>query len=310
MRNRFSSVLEEVAKKDENLILLVGDIGFNVFDKFIESHPNRFINAGVAETNMIGSAAGLAMQSFKPVVYTIIPFLLMRTFEHIRNDLCMHNLQITLVGVGGGLSYDTLGPTHHSIEDIAIMRSLPNMQVLTPADPNEVEWIFPIAHNHKGPTYLRLGKGGEKDLLSADQIASRRYGFPHQLFDGDEISIISSGPILSEVLQARKLLNEQNIFPSIINIHALKPFEKSDFIKKIVDKKIVVTVEEHSIIGGLGDTVSDAISEIENSPIQLKIGINDTFVKEIGKRDYQFGIHGLKAEKIYKKIIKFMSLKL
>lgn len=309
MRNRFSKVLEVVAKKDENLILMVGDIGFNVFDKFIESYPNKFINAGVAETNMIGSAAGLAMQSFKPVVYTIIPFLLMRTFEHIRNDLCMHNLQVTLVGVGGGLSYDTLGPTHHSIEDIAIMRSLPNMQVLTPADPNEVEWIFPMALNHKGPTYLRLGKGGEKDLLSEEQIVSRKYGLSHQLFDGDEMSIISFGPILSEVLLARKLLNEKNIFPSIINIHALKPFDKSDFLKKISGKKVLITVEEHSIIGGLGDIVSDAISGTENSPAQLKIGINDTFVKEIGKRDYQFEIHGLNATKIYEKIIKFMSLK-
>ena len=308
MRNRFSKILTDIAKKDEQLFLLVGDIGFNVFDDFIKSTPKQFLNAGVAESNMIGTAAGMAMNSIKPVVYTIIPFLLMRTFEQIRNDVCMHNLQVTLVGVGGGLSYDTLGPTHHAIEDIAIMRSLPNMQVLTPADPDEVEWLFPLALNHKGPTYFRLGKGGEKNLLLDEQKASRKPGSPHEIIKGERISIISCGPILSEALVVRDILNRNNINPAIVSIHSIKPFNKSEFIEKINDKDFIVTIEEHSIIGGLGDVVSDVLSGLQNSPIQIKFGIKDVFVKEVGSRDYQLETHGLSPIKIANEILERLKI--
>lgn len=306
MRNRFSKILTEVAKQDEQLILLVGDIGFNVFDDFIETFPKKFLNAGVAESNMIGTAAGMAMNTMKPIVYTIIPFLLMRTFEQIRNDICMHNLQVTLVGVGGGLSYDTLGPTHHAIEDIAIMRSLPNMQVLTPSDPDEVEWLFPLAFSHKGPTYLRLGKGGERNLLQDEQKASRKFGSPHEIIKGEKITIVSCGPILNEVLSVREILKKNDINPSIINIHSIKPFKKNEFLEKIKGKDIIISIEEHSIIGGLGDVVSDALSGMQNSPIQIKFGINDVFVKEVGTRDYQLKTHGLSPNKIANEIIKIL----
>lgn len=303
MRNRFSKILYDIAKRDDRLFLLVGDIGFNVFDDFIKTYPKQFLNAGVAESNMVGTAAGMAMNSIKPVVYTIIPFLLMRTFEQIRNDICMHNLQVTLVGVGGGLSYDTLGPTHHAIEDIAIMRSLPNMQVLTPSDPDEVEWLFPLAFKHKGPTYFRLGKGGEKNLLLDEQKATRKLGSPHEIIKGKQISIISCGPILSTAFAVRDLLSAHNINPSIISIHSIKPFNKSELIEKINDKDIIVTIEEHSTIGGLGDVVSDTLSGLQNSPIQIKFGIKDVFVKEVGSRDYQLDTHGLSPIKIVKEIL-------
>ncbi len=303
MRNTFSKSLTLLAENDPKIILLVGDIGFNVFDKFIEKFPNRFINCGVAEANMIGTAAGLAMSGFKPVVYTIIPFLIMRTFEQIRVDLCMHDLQVTLVGVGGGLSYDSLGPTHHATEDVSIMRSLPNMQVFTPSDPNEVEWLFPLVLKQMGPKYFRLGKGGEKNLINESQINLRVFGKSLKLFEGEKVSIISHGPILNEVLQAREILLQNEINPSIISINTIKNFNKDDLLNKIKGSKFIVTVEEHSVIGGLGDIISDCISEIKNSPIQMKIGIEDKFVKEIGSRDYQLRINNLKSNQIANNIL-------
>ena len=167
MRNAFNDVLIEKARSDESLVFLVGDIGFKVFDGFREKFPDRFYNVGIAEANMIGTAAGLAMAGMNPVVYTIIPFLVMRTFEQIRVDLCMQNLPVTLVGVGGGLVYDTLGPTHHAIEDLAIMRALPNMQILIPCDPNETKIVFDQWHDKEGPKYIRLGKGDRVILESS-----------------------------------------------------------------------------------------------------------------------------------------------
>ncbi len=298
-----------MAKDDPKIILLVGDIGFNVFDEFIEKFPERFINCGVAEANMIGTAAGLAMSGFKPIVYTIIPFLIMRTFEQIRVDLCMHDLQVTLVGVGGGLSYDSLGPTHHATEDVSIMRSIPNMQVFTPADPNEVEWLFPIVFEQMGPKYFRLGKGGEKNLINDVQANLRVFGESLKLYDGEKICIISYGPILNEILQAREILLKHNINASIITVTRLKNFDKNDLLTKINGSNLIVTVEEHSVIGGLGDIVSDCISGITNSPIQMKIGIEDKFVKEIGSRDYQLKINNMKSNQIAERILnKFKNL--
>ena len=303
MRNRFSETLTKLAEKDPSIILVVGDIGFNVFDSFIEKFPDRFINAGVAEANMIGTAAGLAMAGFKPVVYTIIPFLIMRTFEQIRVDLCMHNLPVILVGVGGGLSYDTLGPTHHAIEDIAIMRAIPNMSVISPCDPNEVEWAFKKSLTINGPTYLRLGKGGEENLIDEKTKKEQVSVDSTLIHEGSDVLICSTGYILKEVLEANKILKEKNISCSIVHSHMLKPFKDKNITNELNGKKLVVTVEEHNIIGGLGDIVSTLMTNIGNNPPLLKLGINDTFVKEIGSRSYQLDIHKINAKSISDRII-------
>ena len=303
MRNTLSNTLTKLAEKDDKIILLVGDIGFGVFDEFCKKFPSRFINTGVAEANMIGTAAGLALTGMKPVVYTIIPFLIMRTFEQVRNDICMQNLPVTLVGVGGGLSYGTLGPTHHAIEDISIMRSLPNMRVISPCDPTEVDWSFKNIMNSPCPTYFRLGKGGESNLLSDKDIKENKFTQPLEIYSGKDVCIISSGHLLKEAIATREILEANRIKTSIINIHQIKP-ENKDINKRIGKKKLLVTLEEHSIIGGLGDMVLSSISSYENSPPVIKLGIKDKFIKTIGDREYLLKEENLTPDAISEFIIK------
>jgi transketolase len=305
MRNAFNDVLIEKAQSDESLVLLVGDIGFKVFDCFREKFPDRFYNVGIAEANMIGTAAGLAMAGMNPVVYTIIPFLVMRTFEQIRVDLCMQNLSVTLVGVGGGLVYDTLGPTHHAIEDLAIMRALPNMQVLTPCDPNETKIIFDRWYDEEGPKYIRLGKGGESNLLSEAQTNNYAHRKAQVLKKGKDILFVSSGPILEEVLKAVGIITPEYEC-GIINIHTLKPFDNETLLNEMNGFQLIVTVEEHNIIGGLGSTVAELISQKSvHSPL-LKLGIDDIMTNIIGKRDYLLAHHKIDAEGIVLQTKKFL----
>ncbi|MDC0553472.1 hypothetical protein OAO49_01055 [Candidatus Pseudothioglobus singularis] len=305
MRNAFNEALIESARNDESIVLLVGDIGFGVFDSFREEFPDRFFNVGVAEANMIGIAAGLSMSGFKPVVYTIIPFLVMRAFEQIRVDLCIQNLPVILVGVGGGLVYDTLGPTHHAIEDLSIMRSLPNMQVLTPCDPHEVQLSFKDSFSHNGPTYIRLGRGGENNLLTRDSIKNRRPEKINIIKNGEDVLFISCGSILEETMAALDLLSS-DFNCGLINIHSLKPLDINSILDQIFLYKFIVTVEEHSIIGGLGSAIAETISQSTSSARQLIIGIPDIITKEIGKREYLLEQHGMDSQSIANRVKSFI----
>ena len=306
MRNAFNDALTGVARKDESLVLLVGDIGFRVFDDFREEFPDRFYNVGIAEANMIGVAAGLAMSGMKPVVYTIIPFLVMRAFEQIRVDLCIQDLPVILVGVGGGLSYDTLGPTHHAIEDLAIMRSLPNMQVLTPCDPQEVLLTFEEGFHNDSPTYLRLGKGGEDNLLTKDLLNERVFNMYKMIKSGVDALFICHGPILKEVQNAVEILSK-NYNCAIISVHSLKPFNEQELIDRIKRYKFLITVEEHSVIGGLGSIVSEIIAKNNiNSQLSI-IGIPDVVTNIIGKRDYLLAHHKMDAVNIARRTNLFLT---
>jgi transketolase len=201
MRNAFVKALEKEALCNDKLILLVGDIGFGVFERFQEDFPKRFINMGIAEQNMVSVASGLAKEGYFPVVYTIIPFLTMRAFEQIRVDVCLHDRNLLLGGVGGGYSYDILGPTHHALEDLALMRALPNMKIFTPSAPSHIESIANEVFKSSGPKYLRLGKNGEKELdkvsIYDSQIGAYTYGSPSELI------FVSHGPISEQVEYAR-----------------------------------------------------------------------------------------------------------
>jgi transketolase len=301
MRNSFNNALIESARKDESIVLLVGDIGFGVFDSFRKEFPNRFFNVGVAESNMIGLAAGLSMSGFKPVVYTIVPFLVMRAFEQIRVDLCIQNLPVILVGVGGGLVYDTLGPTHHAIEDLSIMRSLPNMHVLTPCDPQEVMLSFKDSFSHQGPTYIRLGRGGEENLLTKDSIKNRLPRKINIIRNGEDVLFISCGSILKEAILATDILSS-DCKCGLINIHSLKPLDIDSILSIICAYKFVVTVEEHSVIGGLGSAIAEIIAQSSFNVQQLMIGVPDTITTQIGKRDYLLKQHGMDASSIAKRV--------
>jgi len=195
MRNAFVSELTDISK-DPKIFTLLADNGIIVFDDYIKLYPKQFLNVGIAESNMIGVAAGMAMCGFIPFVYTIIPFLTMRPFEYIRNDICKQNQNVKLIGIGAGFNYSTLGPTHHGTEDISIMRCLPNLTVLSPADPLETRKATMAAYKMKGPVYIRIGTGKNPSVYKNDYEFVIGKGIV--LNDGDDVTIISTGFIIQE----------------------------------------------------------------------------------------------------------------
>jgi transketolase len=250
MRNRFVLELEKQAALNPKIILLVGDIGFGVFENYQKCFPDRFINMGIAEQNMISVAAGVAKEGYQPIVYTIIPFLTMRAFEQIRIDIAMHYRKILLVGVGGGYSYDILGPTHHALEDLAVIRTLPNFRILTPGSPNQISGMSKEIFDFSVPTYLRLGKNGENDFESnANYI--ELFGAYH-LGSKSKNIVISHGPISSEVEIARlKLFANHGIQISHYSVVKNEPIPVFLFENIIQEATRIFFIEENYSSGSL-----------------------------------------------------------
>jgi len=223
MRNAFRDALLKNKKSYEELFLIVGDIGFGVFEDYEKKYPESYLNIGICEANTIGVAAGLANNGFIPVVYTIVPFLTMRPFEQIRIDLALHNSQVILVGVGGGFAYGNLGPTHHSFEDIALMSILPNMKVFSPSQPSESELAFKSALNHNGPSYIRLGKNGEPDLEDKILEKTEFCNFFNTKSNDINILIVTYGAITQECISASEILLKEGIKATVISFFQLKP---------------------------------------------------------------------------------------
>ncbi|MBU2541414.1 MAG: transketolase [Candidatus Omnitrophica bacterium] len=306
MRDAFVRSLYKQFKINPSIYLLVADLGIFIFDDFKKSFPKRFINIGVAEANMIGMASGLALCGKIPFVYSIVPFVTARCFEQIRIDACYQNLPVKIIGVGGGFAYASLGPTHHAIEDISIMRSLPNMTVISPADTYETEKAVEAIVKIKGPVYLRLVKSGEP------KVHTKNYDFTVgkavKLRDGKDVTIISTGGLVYNCLKACEILEEVGIKARLLNFHTIKPIDKESIFDAAANTKAIITVEEHSIIGGLGSAVAEVLAE--NSDIHVPFrreGINDTFCKEFGSHSYLQQIHGFSVSDIVKKAKRFLA---
>ena len=304
MRDAFCQELNKLSVDNPDLLLLTGDIGFQVFDEFRDRYPDRFYNMGVAEANMVGVSAGLALSGKKPFIYTIIPFLTMRPFEQIRNDICMQNQPVKIVGVGGGVSYGVLGPTHHSIIDMAILRALPNMTVIAPCDPLEARLATNAAFFHPGPVYIRLGKNGEPPLH--DGSYDFKIGKAVQMRAGDDATIITCGSVAKVALDAAETLAEKGIGVRVINMHTLKPLDEEVIIKAAEETGAVVTVEEHSIIGGLGSAVSEVLAESKPDTAFKRVGINDEFSYTVGSQAYHLEKQGITAPKVSELILKLV----
>ncbi len=296
MRNAFIDELHDIAAEHPGVLLMSGDIGFKVFDKFRDDYPGRYLNMGIAEANMMGMAAGLAMSGKRPVVYTIIPFLTMRAFEQIRVDVAMQNQPVLIIGVGGGLSYDILGPTHHSIEDVAILRALPNMTVLTPSDPVETRAAVRAAYELNGPAYVRLGKNGEPSLYEG--ACDFELGQATTMRRGSDVTIIGAGPILDIALKAADLLADRGIACRVVNMHTIKPLDSEAIVTAARETRAIVSLEEHSVIGGLGSAVAEVLAENSCAIPFKRLGIPDVFTYEVGSQDFLFNLHGLTAEKV------------
>lgn len=302
MRNAFADEITILGKEMPELLLLVGDIGNRLFDLYKASQGDRFFNCGIAEANMISVGAGLALTGFRPVCYTITPFITARCLEQIRVDVCYHEAPVVIVGVGAGLSYANNGATHHSCEDIAMLRCLPNMSVVCPSDPTEVRLALRAAVLSKTPVYLRLGKKGERELALPRQNFT--IGEAQQLASGTDIALLGCGTIVPTMLDVADRLRIRGLTPSLWNFHTVKPIDRRSLQGIFQTHKLVVTVEEHSHLGGFGSAVSECASELVSSaPRILRLGTSDSFLHEGGEQEHARKLFGLDVEQLEMRIV-------
>lgn len=300
MRIAFIKTLTKAVEKNKDVMLLTADLGFNAFEEFVEKFPRNYLNVGVAEQNMAGLAAGLAIEGKTPFIYSIIPFATMRDYEQLRNDICYQNLNVKIVGVGSGFSYGPYGHTHHGLEDLAITRVLPNMTIFSPADPFETGFAVKEALKIKGPVYLRLGKAGEPNL---DAVEKPEFGKGRIIKQGKDVVIFSTGAITANAIKAAQLLEEKGISAKVISIHTIKPLDKDLILDQARKIGKIVTVEEHFVTGGLGSAVAEVLAESGLKVSFKRIGAPDKFTKEIGMQEFMRDKNGLSPQKIMQAII-------
>lgn len=292
MRNAFAREITRLATEDPRVVLLSGDIGNKLFDDLKAAAPGRFMNCGVAEANMTGVAAGLATQGFRPFTYTITPFATVRCLEQIRVDICYHNLPVVVVGTGAGLSYMELGPTHHSCEDIGLLRLLPNMSVVCPCDPVEVGLALRAAMTQDGPVYIRLGKKGEPKLHST--VPDFKIGKAITLREGDDCCILATGNMVASALEVGRALEAQGISTRVESMHTVKPLDLELLASLKGRYGVVATMEEHSLLGGLGASVAEWASDQAERPFRLiRFGTEDRFLEVVGTQEYGRELSGL-----------------
>lgn len=305
MRNAAVEAIEQLAKRDKNVILISGDLGFGVLDHFRSEMPNQYFNAGICEQNMSSLAAGLALEGKKVYTYSIGNFPTLRCLEQIRNDICYHNANVTIVAVGGGFAYGSLGMSHHATEDIAIMRSLPNMRVFAPADAIEARAIVYKAAELQAPCYIRLNKGGEPIIHQSDvEVENYQVGQAIQLRQGKDVCLMSVGTITAEAVRAAEVLEKQGIRTAVYNFLSVKPID-IDLIKDCARRyKFICTIEEHNVIGGFGSAVSEVISEEGTGTRLIRIGLPDVYSSVVGSQAYLRNVYQMDSQAIVKKVMK------
>lgn len=299
MRNTFADTFYELGKADERLAVVVADISpAGSIARFREDFPERFVNTGVAEQVMIGLCAGMAMRGMRPFAYTIATFAVFRPYEMIRCDLCYQDLPVTVVGIGGGVTYSTLGATHHAMEDVALMTGLPNMSVIAPCDPAEAaaatRWL--ATENHH-PAYLRLGKAGEPDLTSgAEPFVVGRI---RTLRAGRGTAFLSYGPITKTALELADRIGERDGVPAtVVSVHTIKPLDAEGIARILATHDRVVTIEEHVPHGGLASRVKEIAFDTRASCEVATFTLQDSFVHCYGSHADLLARHGLSATAI------------
>ena len=286
MRNKFASHITKLAEKQKNIFLLSGDIGNRMFDDYKKVAPERFINCGIAESNMMSVAAGLGLCDFRPFVYTITPFTTLRCLEQIRVGVGYHNSPVIIVGTGSGLSYAELGPTHHSLEDIGILKTIPNINIFAPSDGFELLNFIDLALQSNYPSYIRIGKKGEPDLYS-DRLEHN----PNKLNwirKGGNIAVLSYGPIINEAIIAADELISMDKKISVISFSNIKPF-RTNLLKELLDMKIkhLIILEEHYSSSGLFNIISSYIAKQKLSFLSVNpLGIPDEFINTLGTQKF------------------------
>ena len=287
MRNTFAKEISSIAKNNKKIVLLSGDIGNRMFDDLKKNCPNQFINCGIAEANMMSMAAGMALSGLRPIIYTITPFTTARCFEQIKIGVGYHKSPVIIVGTGSGLSYAELGPTHHSLDDIAILRTIPELNILAPADSIELKTFLNEALEMATPTYIRIGKKGEPNIFSKSHKLG--IGKSNIVVDGSDFIIFCIGPIITEAIIAANHLRKEGISLAVVSMSSVYPLDES-FLKSIINKEFKqwYSLEEHGIVGGLGSSILEWINENKlNKLIDLKrIGTKNDFIHNLGNQSY------------------------
>lgn len=302
MRNAFAQEITDLAGQDERIVLFSGDIGNRLFDTYKRSFPDRFYNCGVAEANMTGIAAGMALCGLRPVTYTIAAFNTARCLEQIRVDICYQNLPVVIAGVGSGLSYASLNATHHTLEDISFLRVLPNMTVICPGDAWEVRAAVRAAMKYNGPVYIRLGKKDEP--LVHKSLPDFTIGKGITVRSGKDICLLSTGNILPTAVEVAERLEREGISAQVVSFHTVKPLDEGLLADIFSRVSLVVTIEEHSILGGLGGSVAEWLGDQYHKKARfLRLGTADAFMYKAGGQDYGRQHFGLMPAQIVERIL-------
>lgn len=309
MRAAFIETLNEVAEKDDRIWLLTGDLGYSVLESFAQRFPDRYINVGVAEQNMTGIAAGLALCGKRVFTYSIGNFPTMRCLEQIRNDVCYHNLNVTIVVIGGGLAYGTAGYSHHAVEDLAVMRAIPNMTILAPGDLIETRLAIKAIAKRNGPCYLRLGRGGESTIHQS--ALSFEIGKAINIREGRDLTFIVTGSILKTVVEVVDHLASQGIKARVLSMHTVKPLDKNAIVAAARETQAIITVEEHSLEGGLGCAIANVLAKADVLKIPLYcLGISSQNGSCVGNQKFLFKQHGLSGESIEKFVLDMWAIRI
>jgi transketolase len=297
VRTAFFDALMKLAERDSRVFLVVGDLGFGVTEPFAKRFPERYLNAGVAEQNMTGVAAGLALSGKIVFTYSIANFPILRCLEQIRNDVCYHHANVKVVAVGGGFAYGSLGATHHATEDLAIMRALPEMSVVAPGDPEEATAATEAVAEHDGPCYLRLGRAGEQKVHS--RPINFQLGRAIQVRQGSDVTLISTGGMLQTAVETADALSHKGVQARVLSMHTLKPLDTNAVLIAARETSAIFTIEEHSIIGGLGSAVAETLAEsAEREVVFKRFALPSEFACKSGTQEYLRAQFGLAVESL------------
>jgi len=291
MKQAFIDTLEKLMEENKNIVTITADMGYSVFESIQKKFPKRFFNTGITEQSSTSVAAGLALMGHEVYFYAQAPFITMRNFEQVRLDLAYNNLNVKLIGTNAGVSLNQLGVSHFAVEDVAIMRLLPNFTVFTPGSPQEMKWCMQKAHAIKGPTYLRFTKSGIEDIKSIP------------VTDGTDGVLLVSGGLLKIGFELVCELKKKNLHLSLYSVPVVSPFNTKQFMEHVKNLPIF-TLEEHSIIGGLGTIVSEAVIDLRMHNTVTKFGLEHKFIHVTGSIEYLLRTNGIDSKKIQTTIIK------
>ena len=302
MRKTYENSIYELMKRNEKIVALVADSGMGKYADIEKEFPDRLFNFGIAESNMIAAGAAMAKEGFIPVIYALNNFMVYRAYEFIRNDVCLQNRNVKFVGLGAGVVANTLGPTHHTTEDISCLRVLPNMTLVSPASPKEVPVVLEKSVDFTGPVYIRLGKAFEREIYEND--SPFEIGKSTVLTEGNDLTVIATGSITADALEAVNKLKEKGVNAELINASTIKPFDGETLLKSAAKTKKVVSVEEHQVTGGLGAAVAETLCKASIGAKLDIIGFENTFCSDYGWHQDLKRMYGMSPDHIFNRCLK------